>query len=192
MTDSIHEALVSEGEAWRGGLGPDPELSVLFNRRPPRRWAYLVAAAAAVAVVVGAGAFLAQGRLSWNEGGAAMSCLSPFLAVNPGDTIPKEPGHPASLGAVPRGTVVHLYGRDYLLPCDDTVEVGQPLPPRPGPVKSVALTLATADGRTRILVTAHPDKDGSFAEQAQIPSDSAPGPATITDPEGHRIVLVVK
>jgi hypothetical protein len=190
MTDRIHDALVSGGEAWRGGLGPDPDLSVLFHRRPPRRRAYLVAAAAAIAVV-GAGAFLALDRLSWNQGGAAASCVSPVLAVVRGDTIPKEPGHPTSLGPVPRGTVVHVYGSNYVLPCDDTVEVGQPLPSRPGPLPAVPLTLVTADGRTRALLTAHPDEDGSFAARAQIPPDAAPGPATITTPEGQRIVLVV-
>lgn len=191
MTERIHEALVSEGEAWRGGLGPDPDLSVLFHRRPPRRWAHLVAAAAAIAVV-GAGAFLALDRLSWDQGGVAMSCVGPNLAVAPGDTRRREPGHPPSLGPVPRGTVVHVYGSHYVLPCDDTVEVGKPLPPRPGPLTSVPLTLVTADGRTRALVTAHPDEDGSFAAQVRIPLDAATGPATITTPDDGRIVLVVK
>ena len=155
MTDRIHDALVRGGEAWRGGLGPDPELSVLFHRRPPRRRAHLVAAV--VIVAAGGGASVALDRLSWNSGGAEMSCVSPILAVAPGATTPREPGHPASLGPVPRGTVVQVYGSRYLLPCDDTVEVGQPLPPRPGPLKSVPLTLVTADGRTRALVTADAD-----------------------------------
>ena len=87
---------------------------------------------------------------------------------------------------------MHVYGSKYLLPCDDTVEVGQPLPTRPGPLPAVPLTLVTADGLTRPLVTAHPDKDGAFAARAQIPPDAAPGPATITTPEGQRIVLVVE
>lgn len=192
MTDRLHDELLSEGEAWRGALGPDPDLSVLFHRRPPRRWAHLVAAAAVI-IIVGVGAFLALDRLDWSSGGAAMSCTSPVLAVTPGETTPREPGHPASLGPVPRGTLVHVYGSRYLLPCgDDTVEVGQPLPPRRGPLKSVALTLVTADGRTRPLVTAHPDKDGSFAARVQIPPDAARGHATITTPDGARIVLVVK
>lgn len=190
MTDRIHDALVGEGEAWRGGLGPDPDLSVLFHRRPPRRWAHLVAAAAAIAVA-GAGAFLALDRLDGSSGGTAMSCRAPALTVVRGDTTPKEPGHPASLGPVPRGTLVHVYGSNYLQPCDDTVEVGQPLPSRPGPLASVRLTLVTADGRTRALVTAHPDEDGSFAAQVRIPRRASPGPATITTPNGTRIVLVV-
>ena len=190
MSDRIHDALVNEGEAWRGGLGPDPDLSVLFHRRPPRRWALLVAAAVAI-VVVGAGAFLTLDRLDWSSGGTAMSCRAPALTVVRGDTTPKESGHPASLGPVPRGTLVHVYGSRYLLPCDDTVEVGQPLPPRPGPLTSVPLTLVTADGRTRPLLTAHPDEEGSFAAQVRIPPHAAPGPATITTPNGARIVLVV-
>lgn len=194
MTDRIHDELLGEGRAWRGGLGPDPELSVLFHRRrPPGRRAYLAAAAAVIVIAVsGAGTFLALDRLNWSPGGAATSCVSPVLAVAPGDTTPREPGHPASLGSVPRGTVVHVYGSSYLLPCNDTVEAGQPLPSRPDPQSSVALMLVTADGRSRPLVTVHPDKDGSFAVRAQIPPDAAPGSATITDPEGHRIVLVVK
>ena len=191
MSDRIHDALVNEGEAWRGGLGPDPDLSDLFHRRRPHRWDLLVAAAAAIAVV-GAGAFLALDRLSWSSGDVSMSCVSGVLAVAAGDTTPKEPGHPASLGPVPRGTVVDVFGSRYLLPCDDTVEVGQPLPSRPGPLASVPLTLVTADGRSRLLVTAHPDEDGSFAAQVRIPPHAAPGPATITTPEGQRIVLVVE
>jgi len=103
-----------------------------------------------------------------------------------------EPGHPGSLGPVPRGAVVRVYGSRYLLPCDDTVEVGQPLPPRPGPLKSVPLTLVTADGVSRELVTAHPDEDGSFAARVRIPPDAATGPATITTRDGTRIVLVVE
>lgn len=190
MTDRIHEVLVSEGEAWRGGLGPDPELSALFHRRrPPGRQAYLAAAAVVIVVV---GIFFALGRLNWNQGGGEMSCTSPELAVAPGDTIRKEPWRPVSLGPVPRGTLVRVYGSRYLGPCDDTREVGQPLPPPRRPLKSVPLTLVTADGRTRLLVTAHPDAHGSFAIQARIPSDAALGRATITDQRDQRIALIVK
>ena len=151
----------------------------------------LLPVVAAAVVVAGAVAFLALDRVDGSSGGTATSCVSAVLAVAPGDTIPKEPGHPASPGPVPRGTLVHVYGSHYLQPCDDTVEAGRPPPSRPDPLASVPLTLVTADGHSHPLVTAHPDEEGAFAARVRIPRDAAPGRATITDPEGHRIVLVV-
>ena len=133
---------------------------------------------AVLAVVLAVGHGISDGG-----GGTAASCVGPQLSPEP-DPQP-DARVPVSLGDMPRGEQVTLYGRWYLAECHDTVEIGDTWEPGP-PMTDVPLTLTSA-GSERVLATAHPDQQGSFAVTVRIPDDLPLGPATIRDDLGQTL-----
>lgn len=146
----------------------------------------LLVAAGAIAVAVLAVVLAVGHGISDGGGGTAASCVGPQLSPEP-DPQP-DVRVPVSLGDMARGEQVTLYGRWYLAECHDTVEVGDTWEPGP-PMTDVPLTLTSA-GSERVLATAHPDQQGSFAVTVRIPDDLPLGPAAIRDDLGQTLALL--
>jgi hypothetical protein len=119
----------------------------------------------------------------------ANSCVAPVLGTTP-HAGPAELGHPTSVGEVGRGDPVTVYGHWYFAGCSDTGVTRTALPAAPAR-RSVVLTLRTSAGASFALATVHPDTDGSFAATVHIPASARPGPAVITDGEGHLVRLAI-
>lgn len=117
------------------------------------------------------------------------SCAPEVLSTKP-DASPASPGRPPSLGTAARSDFVVLYGRAYLVPCDDTAS-GAERASRPPALSSVQLALTTSGGRQTQFKAIRPRDDGSFTVRLQIPASAALGPATITDHRGHTVSLMI-
>jgi hypothetical protein len=200
MSDHLDELLSVEGQRWRDGLEPDPDLTALLGTPRRRRTVPVLLAVASVIAVASIGVAVIVTETSSSKGGSsggnrdnhgnAASCVAPVLSVARNAALP-DPGHHPSLGSVARGQRVTVFGRWYFAdPCPDTATTGQQLPAAV-PSGAVPLSLTTADNRTRVLTTAHPDSDASFTATLTVPSDAPLGHATITDTHDNVIDLVI-
>ena len=122
---------------------------------------------------------------------AAGSCVAPFLRS---DDVrrPPPPHNPTSLGTVTPGQQVTVFGRWYYAgPCHDVLTVGQkPRAARAG--GAVQLALTTNDRTTRNVAMGKPSgPEAFFAATFVVPLDAHPGPARISDGQGHVVLLTI-
>ncbi len=136
-----------------------------------RRLATAAVAVGAAAVVAGVVALANPFERGWG-GGAAADCAPPLLAV---DATPQyRPLDTPAAEVVRPGQRVQVSGLYFVTDCYDSGQHGDP-----PPYRTVRLTLTSGAHETP-LATVHPDHEGAFSVDVELPADLAPGHATLS------------
>lgn len=151
-----------------------------------RRLGAAAVAVGAAAVVAGVVALANPFERGWG-GGSSASCVGPMIAVDgtPVDRSLSDPTPEAT--RVRPGQSVRVTGRYFVTDCYDTGQKGDP-----PPYRTVVVSLAAGSHETR-LATVHPNHQGAFSVDVELPEDLRPGLVTLrTDtPGAQELDLVV-
>lgn len=121
--------------------------------------------------------FLCMSCSGGSGGGAAASCVGPYL-----DDQPPSGVFGAPIPTVAPGARLIVYGHWYTSTCNDTGGQHDPLVPLP----PVRLTLTLPGGSAVDLGRFSPAGDDmGFSTAVQVPADSAAGVAVVRDDRGY-------
>jgi len=142
-----------------------------------RRLVTAAVAVGAAAVVAGIVALANPFERGWG-GGAGASCVGPMIAVDGTPDYRTRFDTPSERKVVRPGQHLRVTGVYFVTDCYDSGQRGNP-----PAYRKVTLTLTSGAHEAR-LATVHPDHDGAFSVDVELPEDLAPGLVTLgTDVE---------